>query len=163
MKIAITETLEGITRKEAIALLETTGAVFTEKVTYDTNYLVASILNSNKAKRAREIGVTVITQSEFEDHIEAGEFPDNKTPSRPKSSFPEIPWKRLGPDGQFDALISYHDQYGEVTDRKITVVAKGERTSKSAYVREYWQAIDHTEGGQTRTFRKDRVLSVQKL
>ncbi len=162
LKIAITGKLTGLTKKEAATLMESVGAEFTNDVTYDTNYLVAAMLDSGQAKKARAIGVEVITQSEFEDYIDLGGFADNNTPTRPKPGFPEIPWNRLSPESQFSADMSYHDRYGEVTDRRITILAEGSLQSRTGNPRHYIQAVDHTEGDQIRTFRRDRIISISR-
>lgn len=162
MKIAITGKLVGMTKKEATDLLISVGGTFTESVTYDTNYLVAAMLDSGQAKKARTIGVEVITQSEFEEFIELGSFPDNKTPTRPKQSFREIPWIKLPQDQQFNAEIVYHDRFGEISERKITVLAEGSLVAKSGNKTTYFMAVDHTEDRQVRTFRKDRIIDFRR-
>ena len=92
LSVAITGTLS-LPRKEAAALIDSTSnARFYPDVSYQTNYLVAALFNSGKARKAAQIGVRIIAESEMFEYIEAGRFPETSTPTRPPhvSNLPEI-------------------------------------------------------------------------
>jgi len=160
MRIVVTGTLKGMTQEEAYDHIRAIGCEPWDRVTYDTDYLVATTLNSTKARRAAEIGVTVITQGEFEEFLAEKGFPVTPGAVRPRPSFPQIPWEPLPADQQPEMGITYHDSDGVVTDRRIRVTATGSLTSATGLVREFVKAIE-LEIGAVRTFRKDRILEVR--
>ena len=83
LHVAITGTLS-MPRKEAAELINSTSnARFHPDVTYDTNYLVAARFDSNKAKKAAQLGVRIITEQEMHGYVAAGRFAPVDTPSRP--------------------------------------------------------------------------------
>jgi hypothetical protein len=96
LHIAITGTLS-MPRIEAATLIDSTSnARFHSDVTFETNYLVAAIFDSGKARKAAKIGVSIITEAEMMEYIQAGSFPENKTPEKPAhvSNFPDIVWNK---------------------------------------------------------------------
>src|SRR5258708_10678361 len=83
VKVSITGTLS-MPRKAAVQLMESrTNARFNREVTYDVNYLVAARFDTDKARRAAQLGVTVISEGEMLDFIQQGAFPENNKPARP--------------------------------------------------------------------------------
>jgi hypothetical protein len=159
MKIAITGTLS-IPRKEAIALIEDrTNATFSEHVTYETNYLVAARFDTNKAHRAAEIGVTVISESDLMEFVEQGTFPENRLPDRPKhppvSHFPEITWTETYEPERI-ALLEYQDAEGVVSLRYVAVSCKGVGNNGVEYIGGY-------DAERFKTFRTDRILSEKQI
>src|SRR6266700_2548786 len=79
LSVAITGTLS-VPREEAAALIDSTSnARFHPDVSYQTNYLVAALFNSGKARKAGQIGVTIITEVEMTECVKAGRFPETDT------------------------------------------------------------------------------------
>ena len=158
MKVSITGTLEGMSRKDAAELIESkTDAAFSPHVTYDTNYLVATRFDSGKARRAAKIGVDIISQAEMMEFIEAGSFPPNKTPGLPKrpTNYPEIKWVEEFDDDAV-AYLEYADVDGVVTERYVRLTARGVGNNGVEYLGGY-------DGAKFKTFRTDRVLRTMKL
>ncbi len=163
IRIAITGTLSGIKRREAVEMIESVGANFSSEVNYKTNYLVATRLDSGKAKRAREINVQVITELEFLECIEAGEFPENNLPDKPErkytNNFVEPDWVGLPADKQRPLSFEYCSVDGEITDRKVVPLALGTASLKSGNMRRYLKAEDIDDNMRPKTFRFDRIIS----
>lgn len=159
MKIAITGTLS-MPRNEAVKLIESrTNATFSPSVTYETNYLVAARFDTNKARKAAEIGVTVISERDMLEFIEAGAFPQNKLPDRPthihRSNFPEITWHELY-DPEHIVLLEYQDADGASSLRYVAVACKGIGSNGVEYLGGY-------DAERFKTFRVDRILSVEQI
>ena len=158
IKVAITGTLSK-PRKEIVRLIEDrSNAQFSEDVTYDTNYLVAARFDTNKAKRAAEIGVTVISESEMMVFIEGGVFPENQTHMRPTHipdvKTDEITWEeRFTPELCF---LEYCDNEGQVTQRFVHLVCKGTGSNGHKYLGAY-------DSERFKTFRIDRIQKIQEL
>jgi SOS-response transcriptional repressor LexA len=157
LEVAITGTLS-LPRKEAAALIESTStAHFHAEVTFQTNYLVAAILDSGKARKAAKIGVAIITEAEMMQHVGAGVFPENAAPMRPVhvSNFPDIEWTLLHEDGR-PCFIEYEDVSGIVTQRYVIVHCESRATNGQDYV----GAMD---GEGFKTFRRDRFRRLNYL
>jgi twin BRCT domain len=159
MKVAITGTL-AMPRKEAVQLLESrTGATFSEHVTYDTNYLIAARFDTNKARRAAALGVTVISESDFLSFVEQGAFPANRLPERPKqpheNHFPEITWTDVF-DPEPTVLMTYRDADGVESQRFVTLTCKGSGSNGVEYIGGY-------DAERFKTFRIDRVVAIEHL
>lgn len=163
MKVCVTGKLAGFSRKEAKAAVEGLGCEFSAAVTYDTNYLVAGSLKTSKAKKALLIGVEVITEAEFEEFIEAGEFPENKHPDRPKrtwtNNFPDLVWRKIPSSEVKLQDIEYQDSDGVVTIRTILPIAEAEYLTKRGLTVQYLKAEDKATK-TVKWFRFDRILSV---
>lgn len=159
MRVAITGALS-IPRARAIELIETrTNAKFSEHVTYDTNYLVAARFDTNKARRAAEIGVTVISERDLMEFIEQGAFPANRLPERPKhphpSNFPEITWTETYEPERI-ALLEYQDAEGVVSLRYVAVSCKGIGSNGVEYIGGY-------DAERFKIFRVDRILRLEHI
>jgi hypothetical protein len=75
VRVAITGTLSR-PRKEFVSLIETkTNAAYTETVDLQTDYLVSARRDTNKAKAAAKLGVTLLSESEMMSFIDTGHFP----------------------------------------------------------------------------------------
>lgn len=159
MKVAITGTLS-MPRREAVQLIESmTGATFSEHVTYDTNYLVAARFDTNKARRAAALGVTVISESDFIGFVEQGSFPPNRVPERPKrpheNHFPEITWTDVF-DPEPTVLMTYRDTDGVASQRFVTLTCRGAGSNCVEYIGGY-------DAERFKTFRTDRVIAIEHL
>ena len=72
----ITGALDGLKRIDAIVMIHNkTNARFVSKVSKNTDYLISSRKDTNKAKRARKFGTQVIDQAEMMGFIKSGNFP----------------------------------------------------------------------------------------
>ena len=159
MKIAITGTLL-MPRSEAVALIESrTNAEFTEHVTYDTNYLVAARFDTNKAHRAAQIGVTVISEADMIEFIQQGAFPQNRLPDRPKhphvSNFPDITWAETYHPERI-VLLDYQDGEGVITQRYVALTCRGLGSNDVEYIGGY-------DAERFKIFRTDRILKVKQI
>ena len=159
MKVAITGTLS-IPRGEAIKLIESrTNAAFSPHVTYDTNYLVAARFDTNKARRAAEIGVTVISEHDMMEFVEQGAFPANKLPERPKyphvSHFPDMTWTEAYEPERI-VLLEYQDAEGVVSQRYVAVCCKGIGSNGVEYIGGY-------DAERFKIFRVDRIRKMEQI
>ncbi len=68
----LTGTLERCTREEARQLIESRGGRVTGSVSNKTDYVVAGADPGSKLARARELGVTVLTEEQFRQILEGG-------------------------------------------------------------------------------------------
>ena len=72
----ITGALDGLKRIDAIVMIHNkTNARFVSMVSKNTDYLISSRKDTNKAKRARKFGTQVIDQAEMMTFIKSGNFP----------------------------------------------------------------------------------------
>ncbi len=65
----LTGTLEGYGRKEAAGIIEKLGGKVSGSVSKKTDYVLAGEAAGSKLKKAQELGVTVLTEAEFEEMI----------------------------------------------------------------------------------------------
>ncbi|MFZ3210352.1 MAG: BRCT domain-containing protein [Terriglobales bacterium] len=159
MKVAITGTLS-IPRSDAIQLIESrTNAKFSPHVTHDTNYLVAARFDTNKARRAAEIGVTVISEHDMMEFVEQGAFPANKLPERPKhphvSHFPDITWTETYEPERI-VLLEYQDAEGVVSQRYVALSCKGIGSNGVEYIGGY-------DAETFKTFRVERIIRMEQI
>jgi len=158
VKISITGTLS-MPRKEAVQLIESrTNAQFSRDVTYDVNYLVAARFDTNKAKRAAQIGVTVISEAEMLDCIQKGSFPENGKPLRPDASHDpadDVVWTEEFNPARL-CFLEYSDAEGVTSQRFIRLSCKG----KGNNGHDYLGAFDDE---RFKTFRADRVVTLEEL
>lgn len=155
--VSITGTLS-IPRKEAADLIDSTSnARFHADVTSQTNYLVATLFGSSKARKAARWGTAIITEAEMMEFVRAGAFPDNRLPDRPPhaSNFPEIQWTQ--DDGRgFPYFIEYEGSDGVVTQRYIWLKKEGRATNGQDYIGAY-------DGVWFKTFRRDRIRRMERI
>ena len=72
----ITGALDGLKRIDAIVMIHNkTNARFVSMVSRNTDYLISSRKDTNKAKRARKFGTQVIDQTEMMGFVKCGKFP----------------------------------------------------------------------------------------
>ena len=72
----ITGALQGFKRIDAIVMIHNkTNARFVSGVSKNTDYLISSRKDTNKAKRAKAFGTQVINESEMMAFVKAGKFP----------------------------------------------------------------------------------------
>lgn len=157
LSVAITGTLS-VPRKEAAALIDSTSnARFHPDVSYQTNYLVAARFDSGKARKAAQIGVTIITEAEMMGHVKAGRFPETATPTRPPhvNNFPDIEWSVKQNPG-LPYFLEYEGTDGVITPRYVLVVSEGRGSNGQDYIGAF-------DGEWFKTFRKDRLRTYQRL
>ncbi len=68
-KFVLTGSLQGFTRSEASSLIKKLGGRTTSTVSSETDYLVAGENPGSKLDRARDLGVTILTEEEFKNLI----------------------------------------------------------------------------------------------
>lgn len=157
LHVAITGTLS-MPRKEAAALIDSTSnARFHPDVTYETNYLVAAIFDSGKARKAAKLGVSIITEAEMMGYVQAGSFPENKTAERPAhvNNFPESIWNKKY-STPMPYFIEYEDGSGIVTQKYILVTSEGRASNGNDYIGAY-------DGEWFKTFRRDRLRKIRAI
>ncbi len=157
LSVAITGTLS-VPRKEAATLIDSTcNARFHPDVSYQTNYLVAARFDSGKARKAAQIGVTIITEAEMLEYVKAGRFPDLDVPTRPPhaNNFPEIEWS-VRHDPGLPYYLEYEGADGVITPRYVMVVREGRGSNGQDYVGAF-------DGEWFKTFRRDRLRTYHGL
>lgn len=157
VRVAITGTLS-IPRKDAAALIDSTSnARFFPHVSYQTNYLVVARFDSNKARKAAQIGVSIISEDEMMAYVKAGRFTENGTTHRPAhvNNFPDVVWS-VQHDPGLPYFIEYVGSDGVVTQRYILVLSEG----RGSNGRDYIGALD---GDWFKTFRCDRMRKFEPL
>ena len=63
--LVVTGTLENMTRNEAEELIKNLGAKAASSISKNTDYLVAGLEPGSKLKKAKELGVQILTEQEF--------------------------------------------------------------------------------------------------
>jgi hypothetical protein len=124
-QVAITGTLS-VPPKDAAALINSTSnARFHRDVTFQTNYLVAAIMDSGKARKAAKLGVAIITGTEMMQFVASATFPENSVGTRvphvnnfPKSNLSEA--RR-----RFACFPEHEDGDGLVTQTFVLVCSEG--------------------------------------
>ena len=159
--VAITGTLSR-PRHEIVALIESkTNARFSEHVTYETNYLVASRFDTIKARRAAKLGVKVLTEQDMMGFIERGHFEPTPLPVKPPSN-----WRPIDLDAiEYETIeqfpqprvyyLKYRDSEGRESERFILAM---ERVKSGSH--EYLAGYDHE---CYKTFRLDRIEKMEDL
>ena len=72
----ITGALDGMKRIDAIVMIHNkTNASFVSMVSKNTDYLISSRKDTNKAARAKKFGTRVIDESEMMAFVKRGKFP----------------------------------------------------------------------------------------
>ena len=72
----ITSALDKMKRIDAIVMIHNkTNARWVSMVSKNTDYLISSRKDTNKAKRARKFGTQVIDQAEMMQFVKSGKFP----------------------------------------------------------------------------------------
>ena len=136
-----------------------TNAKFSPHVTYDTNYLVAARFDTNKARRAAQIGITVISEQDMMEFVEQGSFPENRLPDRPKyphvNHFPDIKWIESY-DPERIVLLEYQDAEGVVSQRYVAVSCKGIGSNGVEYIGGY-------DAEKFKTFRVERIIRIERI
>ena len=69
MTFVLTGSLEKYTRDEATNLIEKLGGKVSSSVSKKTNYVLAGEEAGSKLEKAKNLGVTIITEDEFEEMV----------------------------------------------------------------------------------------------
>lgn len=67
--IVLTGTLAGYTRPQATEILESHGAIVTTSVSKKTDYVLAGESAGSKLDKAKQLGITILSEEEFTKHI----------------------------------------------------------------------------------------------
>jgi len=155
LSIAITGTLS-VSRKEAATLIDSTAnARFHPDVSYQTNYLVTARFDSGKARKAAQIGVTIVSELELMEYVKAGRFPETDAPTRLSHSnnFPKIDWS-VNHDPGLPCFLEYEDTDGVITPRYVLVVSEGRGSNGQKYIGAFdgeWQDLPNGPSSQIST------------
>lgn len=153
MNICFSGTFEGYTKRQAGEIAATAGLNVVEDVTRSTHYLVSNKLDSAKTRKAKKYGIRVLTQSEFEEFVESGEFP---TPNLIEPiHHNSIVWTKTPPK---EARIEYANVNGEISEYKAISLATGSVKNRNNRMTKY--LLIKTIDERTLTLREDRILSI---
>lgn len=156
MNICFSGTFVGYDKKHAAALAESVGMTPVKNITRDTHYLVSALLNSVKTRKAVEMGVAVITQGEFEEFVEAGEFPKVENAGSFIRRPPHVTWRTVP---RHRIAIEYADANGEIKNMVGDVVSEGCAMRPSGETRYLAFIAEGEDGSKLITLRLDRILS----
>jgi hypothetical protein len=157
VSVAITGTLS-IPRAEAARLINSSkNAQFVPSVTYHTSYLVSALPDSQKVRKAREIGVTIISEAQLFDYLKHGTFPPAKTHDYHRPAPPpfDVDWTTTYAEPRH-VLIKYTDADQQYSEREAEVFGEG----KSPAGITYFNILDE-EG--FKTFRADRIVEMVEI
>ena len=157
VSVAITGALS-IPRAEAARLINTSkNAQFVTSVTYHTSYLVSALPDSQKVRKAREIGVTIISEAQLFDYLKHGMFPPVKAHEYHRPAPPpfDVDWTTTYAVPRH-VLIKYTDADQQYSEREAEVFAEG----KSPAGITYFNILDE-EG--FKTFRADRIVEMVEI
>lgn len=155
--VAITGTLS-VPREAAARLINSSqNAQFVASVTYHTSYLVSALADSRKARKAREIGVEILTEKQLFEYLANGFFPPAKTHAYQRPAPPKfvVDWKTRYPEPK-RLLIKYKDSHDQYSARELDVFAVGISPSGITYV-----SVLDAEG--FKTFRMDRIIEMNEI
>lgn len=155
--VAITGTLS-VPRESAARLINASqNAQFVASVTYHTGYLVSALADSQKAKKARKIGVEILTEKQLFEYLANGFFPPAKTHEYQRSAPPEfiVDWKTRYPEPK-RLSVKYKDSHEQYSERELDVFAVGSSPSGITYL-----SVLDAEG--FKTFRMDRIIEMTEI
>lgn len=159
MTVAITGALSEPRAQIAIKINSTRNARFVERVFLDTDYLVATRVDTAKARTAAQNGTVILSEQQLAQYLSAGEFPHHQR-RHTHSSFnfdeSEIQWEDTC-DPPIRYRLAYADSEGEYSERIIEVT---HLAGKHPNGHEYLAAFDE---GELKTFRKDRILELERV
>jgi hypothetical protein len=160
MTVAITGMLSEPRAMIAAKINATANARFVERVAFDTDFLIAARLDTGKAKAAVVNGTLILSESQLDEYLRAGEFPWHERKSRVSNGagfhVSDIVWKEKLPEAS-RCRIQYADQQGELIDMEVTVIFPlGIHPNGHEYVGAY------SDGG-FKTFRKDKVIRLERM
>ncbi len=91
--------------------------------------------------------------------------PTRQDPARPDASRRRVgvTWKNYREGDQYVATMTYIDQDGVITDRKVKVLGEGRKRIKSGEMQHYLKAADLDDRSIKKTFRRDRVLLITRV
>lgn len=159
MTVAITGTLSEPRAQIAIKINSTRNARFVEGVSLDTDYLVAARMDTTKARAAAQNGTIILTEQQLTNFLSTGEFPYHRrrdTHSGLNFDESEIKWEDTY-DPCVRYRLAYADSSGEYSERIIEVIhLAGEHPNGYKYLAAF-------DDGHIKTFRKDRILKLERL
>jgi hypothetical protein len=157
VSVAITGKLS-VPRAEAARLINASkNAQFVDSVTYHTDYLVSALDDSQKARKARQIGVKVLTECQLFEYLKAGSFPRTQAHEYVRPAPPpfEVEWTEKFPAAR-RVLIKYRNAQQQYTERVADVFAIGTSRSGSVY-------LSVLDGEGLKTFRADRIIEMVEV
>jgi len=159
MTVAITGTLRDPRAQIVIKINSTKNARFVEGVLLDTDFLVAARGDTAKARAAAQNGTIVLTEQQLCEYLKSGEFPHHERKyTHGGFNFDEsaIVWEETYHPA-VPCRLEYADGAGEYSERTIEVLhPSGKHPNGNKYLAAY-------EAGQIKTFRKDRILKLERL
>jgi hypothetical protein len=158
MTVAITGALQELRAQVAIKINSTKNARFVERVFLDTDYLVAARTDTAKARAAAQNGTIVISEQQLIEYLNAGEFPHHERKQTHSGfNFDEsaIVWEETY-NPPVPCRLEYADSAGEYIERTVEIIhPSGKHPNGKEYLAAY-------EEGQIKTFRKDRILKLER-
>jgi hypothetical protein len=157
VSVAITGKLS-VPRAEAARLINASkNAQFVDSVTYRTDYLVSAIDNSNKVKKARQIGVEVLTEDQLFEYLKAGTFPRPQAHEYVRPAPPpfEVEWTEKFPTPRH-VLIKYRDAQQRCTERVADVFAIGQSPAGAVY-------LSVLDGEGFKALRAERIIEMVEI
>lgn len=157
INVAITGTLSEPRSKAAEQINSTFNGLFVENINLHTHYLVCEKHDSKKARKAALYGTAVISEAELRKMLSLSVFPSVALPTyavhRP-NNFPEIEWTDIYETPSI-GVLTYQDSDGNYSIRTIAATAIGV-SGDHAWLGAY-------DGPDFKTFRKDRIVSLEPL
>ena len=157
VNVAITGALSEPRSRVAELINASTNGCFVEYLNLQTHYLVCANHDSQKARKAALYGTAIISEAELRDILSGGIFPLTALPiyaAHQPNNFHEITWTEVYDPGA-SHMLTYCDGSGNYSVRTVAVTGRG-ACSKHEWIGAY-------DGPHFKTFRSDRVISLERL
>ena len=157
VNVAVTGALSEPRSRVAELINASTNGCFVEYLNLQTHYLVCAKHDSQKARKASLYGTAIISEAELRDILANGIFPLTALPIyavHQPNNFPEITWTEVYDPGA-PHILTYCDGSGNYSVRMVAVTGRG-ICSEHEWIGVY-------DGPRFKTFRSDRVVSLERL